>query len=224
MNRSMPGLPVHHRLPEFTQTYVHRVRDAIQPSHPQSSPSPPAPNPLHKGGQEWIFLLYMLWHIHENKLSLYAVFCDLDLCHKIELIVFACVYLAHMEDLFLLQIWTIPHWKKFTIVKIAYWKSLWWWEGLGAGGEGDGPRLDGWMASLTWFTWVWVNSGSWWWTGRPGVLRFMGSQRVRHERATELNWIEYRLFINTEVSTNVISMYIFQAFHYSLRYIYLLYK
>ena len=44
MNRSMPGLPVHHHLQEFTQTHVHRVHDAIQPSHPQSSPSPPAPN------------------------------------------------------------------------------------------------------------------------------------------------------------------------------------
>ena len=45
MNRSMPGLPVHHQLPEFTQTHVHRVSDAIQPSHPLSSPFPPAPNP-----------------------------------------------------------------------------------------------------------------------------------------------------------------------------------
>ena len=45
VNHSMPGLPVHHKLPEFTQTQVHRVRDAIQPSHPLSSPSPPAPNP-----------------------------------------------------------------------------------------------------------------------------------------------------------------------------------
>ena len=45
MNRSTPGLPVHHRLPEFTKTHVHRVRDAIQPSHPRLSPSPPAPNP-----------------------------------------------------------------------------------------------------------------------------------------------------------------------------------
>ena len=45
MNRSTPGLPVHHHLPEFTQTHVHRVHDAIQPSHPRSSPSPTAPNP-----------------------------------------------------------------------------------------------------------------------------------------------------------------------------------
>ena len=49
---------------------------------------------------------------------------------------------------------------------------------------------DGWMASPTRWMWVWVNSGIWWWTGRPGVLRFMRSQRVRHEWATELNWTE----------------------------------
>ena len=48
-------------------------------------------------------------------------------------------------------------------------------------------RWDGWMASLTQWTWIWVNSGSWWWTGRPGVLWFMGSQRVGHDWATELN-------------------------------------
>ena len=54
----------------------------------------------------------------------------------------------------------------------------------------DDRGWDGWMASLTRWTWVWVNSASWWWTGRPGVLRFMGSQRVRHNWATELNWTE----------------------------------
>ena len=59
-----------------------------------------------------------------------------------------------------------------------------------AGGEGDDRGWDGWMASPTRWTWVWVNSGSWWWTGRPGVLWFMGSQRVRHVWATELNWTE----------------------------------
>ena len=55
---------------------------------------------------------------------------------------------------------------------------------------------DGWMASLTQWTWVWVDSGSWWWTGRPGVLQFMGSQRVRHAWATELNWTESKLSEN----------------------------
>ena len=64
------------------------------------------------------------------------------------------------------------------------------WERLKAGGEGNDRGWDGWMASLTQWTWVWVDSGSWWWTGRPGVLRFMGSQRVRHDWATILNWTE----------------------------------
>ena len=66
----------------------------------------------------------------------------------------------------------------------------WCWEGLGAGGEGDDRGWDGWMVSPTRWTWVWVNSRSWWWTGRPGELQFMGSQRVGHEWMTELNWTE----------------------------------
>ena len=70
------------------------------------------------------------------------------------------------------------------------WKRLWCWERFGAGEEGDDRGWNGWMASRTWWTWVWVNSRSWWWTGRPGMLRFMGSQRVRHDWATELKWIE----------------------------------
>ena len=74
--------------------------------------------------------------------------------------------------------------------ELTHWKRLWCWEGFGAGGEGDDRGWDGWMASLTRWTWVWVNSGSWWWTGRPGVLRFMGTQRVGHDWATELNWTE----------------------------------
>ena len=65
------------------------------------------------------------------------------------------------------------------------------WEGLRTGGKGDDRGWDGWMASLTRWTWVWVNSGSWWWTGRPGVLRFMGSQRVGHDWATEFSWTEH---------------------------------
>ena len=53
-------------------------------------------------------------------------------------------------------------------------EKTWCWERLRAGGEGDDRGWDGWMASLTWRTWVWVDSGSWWWTGRPRVLQFMG--------------------------------------------------
>jgi len=63
----------------------------------------------------------------------------------------------------------------------------WCWERLKAGGEGGHRRWDGLMASPTKWTWVWVDSGRWWWTGRPGVLWFMGSQRVGHDWATELN-------------------------------------
>ena len=69
-------------------------------------------------------------------------------------------------------------------------EKFWCWGGLRAGGEGDDRGWDGWMASLTRWAWVWVNSGSWWWTGRPGMLQFMGSQRVRHDWVTELNWTE----------------------------------
>ena len=72
------------------------------------------------------------------------------------------------------------------------WKRLWCWEGLGAGGEGADRGWDGWMASPTRWPWVWVNSRRWSWTGRPGVLQFMGSQRVRHDWETELNWTELR--------------------------------
>ena len=75
------------------------------------------------------------------------------------------------------------------IFLLAHWKRLWCWEELGAGGEGDDRGWDGWMASPTRWMWVWVNSAVWWWTGRPGVLWFMGSQRVRHNWAIELNWI-----------------------------------
>ena len=62
------------------------------------------------------------------------------------------------------------------------------WERLKAGGEGDDRGWDGWMASSIQWTWIWVNSGSWWWTGKPGVLQSMESQRVRHDWVTELNW------------------------------------
>ena len=60
---------------------------------------------------------------------------------------------------------------------------------LRAGGEGDDREWDGWMASPNRWTWVWVNSGSWWWTGRPGVLQSIGSQRVRHDWVTKSNWV-----------------------------------
>ena len=88
--------------------------------------------------------------------------------------------------------------------ELTHLKRPWCWERLRAGGEGDDRGWDGWMASSTQWTWVWVDSGNWWWTGRPGTLWFMGSQRVRNNWATELNWnnkrsLEGKLGIN-EVS------------------------
>ena len=95
--------------------------------------------------------------------------------------------------------------------ELTHWKRLWCWEGLRAGGEGDDKRWDGWMASLTRCTWVWVNSGSWWWAGRPGVLWFRGSQRVRHDWATELDWTDCGLAWEWETtrSFNLRVFYIF---------------
>ena len=69
---------------------------------------------------------------------------------------------------------------------------------MGAGGEGDDRGWDSWMVSLTW---VWVDSSSWWWTGRPGVLQSMGLQRVGHDWATELNW-KKSLFIQILLEQN----------------------
>ena len=73
--------------------------------------------------------------------------------------------------------------------ELTHWKRPWCWDGLGAGGEGDNRGWDGWMASPTRWAWVWVDSRSWWWTGKPGVLQFMGSQRVGHDWVTELSWM-----------------------------------
>ena len=79
------------------------------------------------------------------------------------------------------------------------------WERLKAGEEGDNRGWDGWMASPTQWTWVWVNSRSWWWTGKPGMLQSMGSLRVGPDRATELNWtihiLSFTLYNHTSILT-----------------------
>ena len=73
--------------------------------------------------------------------------------------------------------------------ELTHFNRPWCWERLRAGGEGVNRRWDGWIASLIQWTWVWVDHGSWWWTGRPGVLWFLGSWRVGHDWVTELNWM-----------------------------------
>ena len=74
---------------------------------------------------------------------------------------------------------------------IFSWKRPWCWERLKAGREGNDSRWDGWTASLTRWTWVWASSENWWWTGKPGVLQSMGSERVWHDWAAELNWTDF---------------------------------
>ena len=74
--------------------------------------------------------------------------------------------------------------------ELIHWKRPWCWEGLGTGGEGDNRGWDGWIASSTQWKWVWENSRGWWWIGRTSLLQFMGSQRVGHDWAIELNWTE----------------------------------
>ena len=74
--------------------------------------------------------------------------------------------------------------------ELIHLKRPWCWERLKVGGEGADRGWDGWKASPTQWMWVWVNSRSWWWTGRPGVLQSMSSQRVRHDWMTELNWTQ----------------------------------
>ena len=103
-----------------------------------------------------------------------------------------CVSLQQLErnplfnEFFLfLLIFTLATWCK----ELTHLKRPWCWERLRAGGEGDDRGWDGWMASPTQWTWVWIDSGSWWWTGRPGVLQFMGSQRIGHDWVTELNCV-----------------------------------
>ena len=83
--------------------------------------------------------------------------------------------------------------------KLTHLKRPWCWEWLKEGGEGDNRGWDGWMASPTQWTWVWVSFKSWWWTGRPGILQSVGSQKVGHDWATELNWTEENWAINTTV-------------------------
>ena len=69
--------------------------------------------------------------------------------------------------------------------QLTHWKRPWCWEGLKAGGEGGNRGWDGWMTSLTQWTWIWARSRRWWRTGNPSMLQAMGSQRVEHNWATE---------------------------------------
>ena len=72
------------------------------------------------------------------------------------------------------------------VKELIHWKRPWCWEGLRAGGEEDDRGWNSWMASPTWWTWVWASSRSWWWTGKSGVLQSLGSKRAGHNWPTDL--------------------------------------
>ena len=82
----------------------------------------------------------------------------------------------------------------------------WCWERLKAGGGEDDRGWDGWMASPTQWTWVWGSLGSWWWTGKPGVLQSMRSQRVRHNCVTELNLLNSKTINTMPYSTPLLDV------------------
>ena len=100
--------------------------------------------------------------------------------------------------------------------ELTPWKRPWCWERLQVGGEGDVRGWEGWMASPTQWTWIWISSGSWWCTGRPGVLQSMGSQTVWHNE--RLNWTEH-------INVNEFKIFIFskasqtQSIHYIIPFI-----
>ena len=174
MNCSTPGLRVHHQLLEFTQTHIHWIGD---PSNHLILCLPflllPSIGPSIRvfSNESALCIRWPKYWSFSFSISTSNEYSGLIYFSS------QTQFLAWRDKQEYLYLFNTNH----------YWKRLWCWEGLGAGGEED-DRWDGWMASLTQWTWVSENSRSWWWTRRPGVLQFMGLQRVGHDWATELNW------------------------------------
>ena len=161
MDCSTPGFPVLHYLQDFAQTHVYWVGDAIKESW--------VPKNWCFWSMVWRRLLRVPWITRRSSQSILkeisSEYSLEGLILKLKLQYFG--YLMRRTD-------SLE--KTLTLGKIE------------GGGEGDDRGWDGWMASLTQWAWVWVNSSSWWWAGRSGMLQSMGLQRVRHDWVTELNW------------------------------------
>ena len=110
--------------------------------------------------------------------------------------------------------------------ELTHWKRPWCWKRLKVGGEGDDRGWDGWLASLTQWTWVWASSGSWWWTGKPGMLQPIRLQRLGHDWASDLNWmlVENHLKYNIlhaslfPIDPTGFQSYLDQFLHHHLQY------
>ena len=124
-------------------------------------------------------------------------------------IIFQCHIFLHFHTDMTLKddINTLATWCK----ELTHWKRPWCWPRLKAGGEGDNKGWDGWVTTLTRWTWVWACSRSWCWTGKPGMLQNMGLQRVGHNSATELNWTELISYDILELTSEKIFIKIFSC-------------
>ena len=184
MDCSIPGFPVLHCLLEFAQSHVHWYHPTISYSFsllllPSIFPSISVFSSESAVPVRW--LKYWSFSFSFSPSNEYSELISFRIdCFVYDILPIINLYLT-------LVIVALLPW--LDLEEFTHWKRLWCWEGLGAGGKGDDGGWDGWMASPTRWTWVWVNSRRWWWTGRPGVLQFTGLQRVRHDWATELNWI-----------------------------------
>jgi len=173
---STPGFPVHHQLPELAQTHGHWVGDAIQPSHPLSSPSPSAFNlsqPRDRtqvsciaGGSVFPVVMYGRENCTIKKAEHWRIDAFELWCWRRLLTV---PWTARRSNQSILKEISPEYSLERLMLKLQYFGHLmgrtdsferpWCWERLKAGGEGDDRRWDGWMASPTWWTWVWASSG-----------------------------------------------------------------
>ena len=221
MDYSMPGLPVHHHLPESTQTHVHGADDAIQPSrHLLALLFPPSffhsirvffnksalrirwpkywsfsfnisPSSEYSGlisfRMDWLDLLAVqgtlksLLQYHSSKASVLScsAFFIVQVSHpnmttRKAIVLITQTFVGKVMALLFNMLSRLVSTLATSWEGLTHWKRPWCWDRLGAGGEGDNRRCGGWMASPTRWTWVWVNSRSWWRAGRPGVLQLMG--------------------------------------------------
>ena len=160
MDCSMPGFPVHHQLLELVQTQVHWVGDDMQPSHPLLSPSPlPSIFPsLRVFSSESV--LCITWPKYWS--------FSFSISPSNE---YSVLISSRIDWLDLLAV-------QGSLRRLLQHHSS-------KGGKGDDRGWDGWMASLTQWTWIWANSWRWWRTGKPGVLLSTGSQRIGHDWETE---------------------------------------
>ena len=135
------------------------------------------------GNSIFLFLRTLHTVFHSGYTNLHSH----QLCMRVSFSAHTCQYSSFVVFLVLA---ILTFWNANTLAtcceELTHLKRPWCWERLKAGGEGDDGGWDGWMASPTRWTQVWVSSRNWWWTGRPGVLQSMGSQRVRHNWVTEL--------------------------------------